>query len=158
MDSAGDSPGCTSCQLQNSLLLRLEGLCEQSFLGIEPSQLVILVTPKFILWKINASKSSMSGRLWGWMAGGTPLSGSSNLKVNLLQIWLISRSSHKIIQICQISGTIMSKTYGLYVMWRRNTLLPPQKLQKIVIYWVHTSGPSKMTQEPAHQLGWFWFV
>ena len=34
MDSSVDSPGCSSCLLRNSLLLRLEGLCHNTFLGI----------------------------------------------------------------------------------------------------------------------------
>ena len=41
VDSASDSPGCSSCQLQDSLLLHLEGTCEQSFLGIVPALIIV---------------------------------------------------------------------------------------------------------------------
>ena len=42
MDSSVDSPGCSSCLLRNSLTLRLEGLCHNTFLGIHSLMMSLL--------------------------------------------------------------------------------------------------------------------
>ena len=57
---------------------------------------------------------------------------------------------------CHNLGLIVSRTFGLYVMWRRDFSSPRPKLQRRAIFWVHTPGPSTTTLERVLQPGWSW--
>ena len=87
----------------------------------------------------------MLDHLWAWMVGGTLWSGKSNTEC--MQNWKI---------FCHILGLIVSRTFGLYVMWRRDFSSPRPKLQRRAIFWVHTPGPSTTTLERVLQPGWSW--
>ena len=87
----------------------------------------------------------MLDHLWAWMVGGILWSGKSNTEC--MQNWKI---------FCPNLGLIVSRTFGLYVMWRRDFSSPRQKLQRRAIFWVHTPGQSTTTPEHVLQLGWSW--
>ena len=71
---------------------------------------------------------------------------------------LVRMESHMLCEMicCLAVGLIVSRTFGLCVMWKRASSLPHLRLQKKAICWAHTLGQYTTTPGHVHQLGWSW--